>query len=57
MLVKKSLFPLGSANIVGYYPKVYVTLQRGHSTELFILRDIAADLPGKKGEVALSAEE
>lgn len=57
MNVKKSLFPLGSANIVGYFPKVFVTLQRGHSTERFILRDITDDISGKKGgEVALSAE-
>ena len=56
MLVKKSLFPLGSANIVGYFPKVHVTLQRGHSTERFILRDIQEET-AKKGEVPLSAEE
>lgn len=56
MDVKKSLFPLGSANIVGYFPKVHVTLQRGHTTERFILRDVTDEL-GKDGKGKLSLEE
>ncbi len=57
MLVKKSLFPLGSANVVGYFPKVHVTLERGHTTERFILRDVTNELGGKKDNVPISMEE